>query len=149
MPRGKKQWEVNGYQVRSKLEMLVLTDLLNRGVDFTYETQSFVWLEKLPRAFCAACGDKAAFVERSYTPDVFLPNGIIVEVKGIFTSHDRKIAAAMKEQYPELDIRLVFQRDNKLSRASTTRYSTWCEKKGIKWAISKIPMEWILEDSNN
>lgn len=149
MPRGKKQWEVNGYQVRSKLEMLVLTDLVNKGVDFEYEAESYVWLEKLPRAFCAACGEKAVFVERSYTPDVFLSNGIIVEVKGIFTSHDRKIAAAMQEQHPNLDIRMVFQRDNKLSRSSSTRYSTWCEKKGIKCAIAKIPEEWVIENINN
>jgi hypothetical protein len=106
-------------------------------------------MEKISRAQCVECGAKKSYIQRSYTPDVFLPNGIIIEVKGIFTSKDRKIALAMKEQRPDLDIRMIFQRDNKLARNSSTRYSEFCDKHGIKWAIKRVPEEWLNEDTRD
>src|ERR1051326_3234886 len=43
-----------------------------------------------------------------YKPDFVLPNGIIVEGKGIFEADDREKMLLIKDQYPDLDIRLVF-----------------------------------------
>lgn len=130
-------------QMNSGLEVRVAEDLHERGVKFTYESESFNWVEELPRAFCGTCGTKRCFVHRSYTPDLFLSSGIILEIKGNFTSHDRKIAAAMKTQHPELDIRMVFQRDNWLTRRRKTKYSDWCDSKGIKYCVGKVPEEWL------
>lgn len=143
MARSKRSFDAFGYKFHSKLELSVATDLHNRNEEFKYETESFKWIERLPRAFCGECGEKSALVERSYTPDFFLPSGIIVEVKGNFTSKDRKIALAMKEQHPELDVRMLFQRDNWLTRQHKTKYSDWCEARGIEYAFIKIPDEWL------
>lgn len=85
---------------------------------------------------------------RKYTPDVVLPNGIIVEIKGRFTVHDRKKMVLVIEQNPELDIRMLFERDHKISKRSKTRYTEWCEKRDIKCAVGReIPEEWYNEDS--
>jgi len=43
---------------------------------------------------------------RTYTPDFELDNGIFIETKGIFDNEDRRKHLAIKEQHPELDIRL-------------------------------------------
>ena len=40
---------------------------------------------------------------RNYTPDFLLPNGIVIETKGVFTIQDRQKHIWIKEQYPKLD----------------------------------------------
>ena len=85
------------------------------------------------------------FKMHSYKPDFLLPNGIIVEIKGRFTAVDRAKHLAIKKQQPELDIRFVFAYDNKLFKASSTRYSVWCDKHGFKYAFKKVPEEWLKE----
>ena len=47
-------------------------------------------------------------IHRTYTPDYLLPNGIVLELKGLFVLEDRKKHLLIKEQYPNLDIRFVF-----------------------------------------
>lgn len=87
-------------------------------------------------------------IEHKYIEDFTLPNQIIIEVKGYFTSKDRTKHLALKKQHPELDIRFLFQADNFLSKKSKTRYSEWALSKGFKYVISKeakIPKDWIKE----
>jgi hypothetical protein len=83
---------------------------------------------------------------RKYKPDWRLPNGVIVESKGKLDADARTKHLQIKAQRPDLDIRFVFQFDNKLSKASKTRYSTWCEKHGFKYAFGRIPREWYDEE---
>jgi hypothetical protein len=54
-------------------------------------------------------GHKPARIHR-YRPDFTLPNGIIIEGKGIFEAADREKHLLLKEQRPDLDIRFVFSR---------------------------------------
>ena len=87
---------------------------------------------------------------RNYIPDFELPNGIFVEGKGKLDRDTREKMALVVEQNPDKDIRFLFMRDNKLSRVSKTRYSDWCEKRGIKYATSEqgnVPQSWIAEPS--
>lgn len=84
--------------------------------------------------------------QRKYTPDVILPNGIILELKGRFSTADRKKMLLVIAQHPDKDIRMVFQRHtNKLFKGSKTTYSKWCDKNNIKWADKVVPIEWINE----
>jgi hypothetical protein len=84
-------------------------------------------------------------IERKYIPDVKLPNGIYVEIKGRFTGDDRTKHRKVREQHPEKDIRFVFQRDQLLYKGAKSTYTQWATKQGIKWAIGEIPKEWIDE----
>lgn len=83
---------------------------------------------------------------RTYTPDFILPNGIIIETKGRFTSEDRQKHLLIKEQYPTLDIRFIFSNPNqKLNKRSRTTYAMWCEKNGFLYAARLIPEAWLKE----
>ena len=82
----------------------------------------------------------------TYTIDFTLPNGILVETKGRWVLEDRKKHLLIKQQHPELDIRIVFQNSNgKIRKGSKTTYANFCDKNGIKWADKQIPEAWYKE----
>ena len=84
--------------------------------------------------------------EHYYTPDIILPNGIIVEIKGRLVKADRDKHLLIKEQHPNLDIRFVFQNaNNKIRKGSKTTYAQWCEKNDIKWCEKLVPDDWLKE----
>lgn len=81
-----------------------------------------------------------------YTPDFILPNGIIIEAKGLFETADRQKHLLIKKQYPHLDIRFVFQNpNNRLYKGSKTTYADWCKKHGYQYATKLIPSAWFKE----
>lgn len=83
---------------------------------------------------------------RTYTPDFVLPNGIVIETKGMFTVEDRQKHVWVKEQHPNLDIRFVFSNANgKLRKGSPTTYSDWAANNGFQWAHKQIPNSWLTE----
>ena len=89
---------------RSGYEKDVCSRLDDLGVRFEYETKNLYY---------------EVSEQRKYTPDVILPNGIILELKGRFTANDRKKMLLVIKQHPDLDIRMVFQRHtNKLFKGS-------------------------------
>lgn len=100
------------------------------GIGYEYEPFSLEWYPD----------------SKWYTPDFVLPNGIIIEVKGRLTVHDRQKMLKVRDQHPELDIRFVFAVDNKLNPSSKTRYSGWCAKHGFLYAFGSVPREWAEED---
>ena len=82
----------------------------------------------------------------TYTPDFILPNGIIIEAKGLFETADRKKHLLIKKQYPHLDIRFVFQNPkNTIYKGSKTTYADWCKKYGYQYATKLIPASWFHE----
>ena len=116
---------------RSKYEEITCALLDKLGVQFDYETVNLHY---------------QVSEQRKYTPDVILPNGIIIELKGRFTTQDRKKMLLVISQHPDKDIRMVFQRHtNTLFKGSKTTYSEWCNKNNIKWADKIVPIEWIAE----
>lgn len=86
-------------------------------------------------------------IEHTYTPDfpIRLKNGntFFIEAKGYWDAADRAKLRHVKAQNPEVDIRMVFQADNKLHKASPVRYSDFCIKHNIPFAIKVIPKEWF------
>jgi hypothetical protein len=76
---------------RSGFEAKLAHQLQRGGVAFEYETLKLEYR-------------KVA----TYTPDFILPNGIIIEAKGVWTVEDRTKHLLVREQHPHLDIRLVF-----------------------------------------
>jgi len=115
---------------RSGLEYKVACQLDDSGVAYEYENLRVKYQRK----------------ESTYTPDFELPNGIIIEVKGRFTSSDRSKHLRIKEQHPELDIRFVFSNsNNKLSKKSNTSYADWCKRHGFRYSDKTIPKSWLEE----
>ena len=112
---------------RSGLEQRFGQYLDKHAVPYLYEVERFSYV-----------------TESKYTPDFFLPNGVIIECKGFFKPSDRRKMLAVKKQHPELDIRFVFQRNNTLSKNSKTSYGDWCDKHEFLWCIyPDIPPDWL------
>lgn len=85
---------------------------------------------------------------KRYTPDIIISfkdgRKLYIECKGWFRPEDRTKMAAVKQANPELDIRFVFPRDNKLNKNTETLYSAWCTKHGFPYAIgTAVPKEWL------
>jgi hypothetical protein len=118
---------------RSGFEQTLANQLQRSGVAFEYETIKIEY-------------QKIA----TYTPDFILPNGIIIEAKGVWTVEDRTKHLLVREQHPHLDIRLVFMNAyNKIRKGSNTTYARWCEKKNIIYANKTIPKSWLLQTHTN
>ena len=86
--------------------------------------------------------------KHKYRPDFELPNGILVEAKGRLTFFDRAKMLLVIKANPDKDIRLLFMRDNKLTKKSKQRYTDWARANGIKCHVSdlgSIPEAWIAE----
>ena len=120
---------------RSGLEEKVGKQLEELGVEFGYESEKIRYQKPAEDSY--------------YTPDFFLPNGIIIETKGQFPTSDRKKHKIIKKQYGDkYDIRFVFSNPNqKIGKKSKTTYGLWCERFGFKYAKGKIPEEWIKENA--
>ena len=118
---------------RSGFEQTLANQLQRSGVAFEYETLKLEYR-------------KVA----TYTPDFILPNGIIIEAKGVWTVEDRTKHLLVREQHPHLDIRLVFMNaSNKIRKGSDTTYARWCEKKNILYAHKTIPKSWLSQTHTN
>lgn len=118
---------------RSGLEDTVSSSLAARGVtDFTYEQHTLRYL--VPSRIAR------------YTPDFVLPNGIVVETKGRWLPEDRQKIELVLKQFPELELRIVFNNPRaKIQPSSKTTYAMVCEKLGIKFAAKDIPSAWLDE----
>jgi len=116
---------------RSGLEEKVAKELTTKGITFQYEERKVKY---------------DVHETRTYTPDFELPNGIIIETKGRFTTYDRKKHLLIQKQHPSLDIRFVFSNPNsRLYKGSKSTYASWCDKYNFKYAKKLIPKEWINE----
>ncbi len=117
---------------RSGLEDRLALQLQNAGVAAEYEKHSISY--SIPAS------------KHIYTPDFVLPNGIIIEAKGIFDAADRAKHLLIKKQYPTLDIRFVFSNVKaKIYKGSKTTVAAWCEKHGYLYANREIPAKWFTE----
>ena len=74
-------------------------------------------------------------VQRRYTPDWILPQqAIMIEAKGRFTKADRDKMLLVKNQWPDLDIRLVFMSlTAKVTKAMTV--ADWAKQHGFPCCI--------------
>ena len=117
---------------RSGLEDKFIQELEEYGLDPNYEAKKFEYI--IPES------------KHNYTPDFPLSPHIVIETKGRWVVEDRQKMLLIKEQYPEIDFRIVFYNANqKIKKGSKTTYAMWCDKHGIKWANKTIPPEWVEE----
>jgi hypothetical protein len=117
---------------RSGLEKATADSLKRRGQPVNFEVVKIKYV--------------VPAIERTYTVDFELANGIMVETKGKFEPVDRAKHLFLKTQHPDLDIRFVFQRPNTpITKGSKTTYAMWCDKYGFKYATKDIPDAWLRE----
>lgn len=108
--------------LRNDFEKKISRQLKKRKIKFEYET------ERIPYV-----------LKGNYIPDFIIETElgkIYLECKGFFRIEDRRKLAAVKQQYPNLDLRIVFYRLNK-------QYIKWAEKHKIRWSVGSIPNDWL------
>lgn len=124
------------YGYRSGLEKTVADQIKKRGLRVKYEDPS------------SRISFTQPAIDRTYTPDFILPNGIVVETKGRFTLEDRKKHLWIQAQ-TDYDIRFVFSNSKaKIRKGSKTSYADWCTKHGFLYADKLIPEKWFDETRN-
>jgi hypothetical protein len=134
MPKWTSKRSYGGYAAgfRSGLEEVIAEQLRDAGVEYRYEEVKLKYVKPASN--------------HTYTPDFILPNGIIVETKGRFTTGDRTKHLLVKKNNPDADIRFVFTRSKSpLYKGAKTTYADWCQKYGFAYADKLIPIEWLKE----
>jgi len=135
MPKTKRHRR-NKY--RSGLERNVAGYLTEKGIKFEFESL------KVPFTQPAA--------ERVYIPDFIVKKGrrvvCIIETKGKLDSDGRKKLLWVKEQHPNLKLKILFQyANNRIRKGSKTTYANWADKHGFEWAEwnpeTGIPPKWL------
>lgn len=118
---------------KSKLERSVSIELEKiKGIVHSYEINSFDYVIR-KKYLC------------DFTVDTPKGRKIFLEVKGYLSPEDRVKMRAVKMSNPEIDMRFVFDKDNKLSRKSKMTYSQWASKYGFPYAVGGIPKGWFDE----
>ena len=123
---------------RSGLEQVMAEAFITMGLDAKFECEKIQYT--VPES------------KHNYTPDFMLikkdGGKMFIETKGIWNAEDRKKHKLIKEQHPDVDIRLMFQNPNaKISKGSKTTYAMIADKLGILYTSSKegIPQKWLDE----
>lgn len=115
---------------RSAFEDKVYNAMVAKGVTVEYETKTLEYIsDYIPDFYVATLSGKHFYLE----------------TKGYFTPEDRAKMLKVIKNNPGIDIRMVFQANNKLNPKSDTRYTDWCNKHGIRCAIGAVPSEWLTE----
>lgn len=131
--RAKPTIVINGKEVTldSSLEKLVIEELVSQGHKFQYHPDPLYYITEPRRC--------------KYTPDIVLPNGVIIEIKGYLRPEDAKKHLLVKSQNPEIDIRFVFENSKKkMTGRKLLTYADWCNKHGFLFVDKIIPPSWFL-----
>jgi hypothetical protein len=128
MARSKSRRKRNNGKYKSGLEKGFAEHCFKQNLPFIYEPDKFKFT-----------------VTSHYTPDWKIADNRYIETKGYFKSANRSRLLAFREQYPDVEILLLFQDANKtIDKRSKTTYGEWATKSGIRWSDLRrgIPREW-------
>jgi len=125
--------------VRSGFEDQMQIWLKEKKIAYEYEKHTFHYFLK-EKGVCLDCDGTNVYSSHAYTPDFYLPEyDIYIETKGRFLGKDRTKHKAVKEFNPGLDIRIVFQRDDYLTKLRKTSYTKWCDSHDIPSFVRILP----------
>lgn len=125
----------------------IVRDLNKTKTPFLYEPYPLVYYLRTRNAKCNECGSSDVSAQHDYIPDfVSMDGSIVVEAKGKFTPPMRTKMLAVKANHPNVIIRMLFQRNNWLTTKHKARYSDWCVRNNIEWAVgNQLPRKWKTE----
>lgn len=122
---------------RSRLELKFEAILKEFLVDYDYEVTKIPYV--VPES------------NHTYLVD-WTAGKILFETKGYLSDYqERNKYVLIKQQYPDLDLRFVFDNPNKLCGGTKMTHAKWAEKVGYKWCgVNDIDIltEWFNEHKN-
>jgi hypothetical protein len=143
MRKRKRKIKYRNRTYHSNFEVDVAKQLYTAKVKFTYETTSYYYEQPVAHGECLDCASKNVITPHWYTPDFFLSNGVIVESKGKLDRDTRKKLKAIKNSNPDLDLKILFMKDNKIRKGSKTTYTMWATSQGFDCAVKTLKKEWL------
>lgn len=137
-PRKKPVYK--GITMASKKECQFAETCDNRDIPWEYEPEELPW--------------EPPVKTRKYHPDfrIKCKDGykFLVEYKGYLRQDEKVKMKCIRQQYPDLDIRFVFQNANAPVAGAKQRkdgtkqtHAEWAEKYGFLWAEGFLPREWL------
>ena len=124
---------------RSKLEDRFETLLRSLNVLFNYEVTKISYT--VPES------------KHIYTVDWTINDKVLCETKGILIDHqERNKYILIKQQYPNIDLRFVFENPNKLCGGMKQTHAEWATKHGFKYCSIKdyeTIEKWVNESINS
>ncbi len=124
---------------RSKLELKFEEILLENKAEYDYEVTVIPYT--VPES------------QHKYTVDWTLLNGLLIETKGYLSDHqERTKYVLLKQQYPDLDLRFVFDNPNKLCGGTKYTHAKWADKYKFLWCSirdEETIKRWIGESSGS
>ena len=138
--------KVKTKRLRNPFEENIAEQLLQAGIDPAYEAES------IPYTVPAR---EARYIRDFHPPGT----NIVIEAKGNFgglrgqgdmkknSAANRQKLILVKEQHPELDIRIVFDRaSTKIYPGAKTTNGEWATDHGFKWSDKGVvPPAWIAD----
>lgn len=125
------------------------------GLEFWYESGPCVidYTTPIRKGKCSQCGSHEVHSHHIYTADFAFKSKsgklILVECKGHYLAWKGETRAKhqrIKKQYPEMDLRFIFNNKNaKISKSSKTTNAQWCKRQGFECASELIPKRWLNE----
>lgn len=106
-------------------------------------------------ASCSGCGATQVVKRRTYTPDLHSPEahgrddrvyshaGFYIEVKGYLRADQRSLLRAFCKARPDIDLRIVFQRDFKIGATTAVAWVTKFLKRPVCVWKGRLPDEWV------
>lgn len=122
-----------------------------------FETSTYAKLSSNPQLAVEYESESLPYTtHHKYIPDfkVSKHSGSVlyIESKGNGRSWTPQVRAkmlAVKDQWPELDVRLLFYTDGEFGTrrkdGSRQRQSEWANKHGFPYAIRDVPKEWLID----
>ncbi|MCP4900800.1 MAG: hypothetical protein GY906_27865 [bacterium] len=157
MPRRKRSIKRSGFEDK------IAKDLDERGIEYEFEPWELEYFSKVHGGVVWDTADDIVspitWVEarkrRWYTPDFVIQyferadaaaSDLVIEAKGRLTGPTRTKMLDVKAAHPDLDIRFLFYRKEKVRPSlKRTPYNTdWAEAYGFPYAVGhEIPEEWL------
>lgn len=127
--RDRRFTDPEGNEWDSQFEYLVFVGLPSHGyrVRRCDERDSVSYQHPVKQGACLECGSHEVVQVRSYTPDLFVvdaltdtdEDGTYIECKGYFPADRRAQLRSVVQSNPQLDLRILFAAERKLTKAKT------------------------------
>ena len=152
--RSDRRWlDPTGEQWASRYEWETYEYLKAAGANVRRctEDDSINYTERKPRCRCLECGSGNVVQERTYTPDLYLvpkgreeSGGYYIEVKGYFRGEKRRLFRCLRNDRPDIDIRVVANANPKTGKLRLTEYfARYLKDTPIVVGYENIPEDWL------
>ena len=138
-----KQYNPNKYDAKSEE---TFCDSVPTKIEYGFQANTYKWTYS--ESHSRENIEVKKEYQKQYTPDINFKL-FDLELKGYFRPDAKRRMEAFKKMYPEVDLRIAFQDNKKISPKSKRRYLDWARIKGFKACIAltydDLPEEWKVE----